>query len=65
MNIMQWMERKAHLQLTQRYTHKKSLKKFGSRARQAARKEIKQLHDRKVFEPISIDQLTKMEKKGR
>jgi len=44
------------------YELMKGLNIFCEKVRQAALKEVKQLHDRKVFEPISIDGLTKFEK---
>ena len=46
----------------QQYGLMKGLKLFGRKGRQAALKEVKQLHDREVFEPTSIDGLTKLEK---
>jgi len=46
----------------QQYGLMKGLKLFGKKGRQAALKEVKQLHDREVFEPISIDGLTKLDK---
>ena len=47
----------------QTYSLKKGIKKFGERGENAASKEIKQLHDRKVFDPIDYDELTVKEKK--
>ena len=41
----------------------KGLKKFGDRGRQAAFKEMKQLHDRVVFKPIIVSELTEQEKR--
>ena len=42
----------------QSYRLRKGLKKFGQKGRDAAYKEMKQLHDRVVFEPIRIEDLT-------
>jgi len=58
-HIMQCMERK--LQFVQRYTLKKSMKKFGNRARQAATSELLQLHKRMVFKPVHRKDITKEE----
>ena len=42
---------------------KKGLLKFGEEGREAATKEIKQLHDRKCFEPINIGDLSNNERR--
>jgi hypothetical protein len=42
---------------------RKGLKKFGQKGRDAACKEMKQLNDRDVFEPIRIEDLTEIEKR--
>jgi hypothetical protein len=42
----------------QSYSLSKGLKKFGHKGRYAAYKEMKQLHDRVVFEPIKVADLT-------
>jgi hypothetical protein len=47
----------------QSYSLRKGLKKFGQKGRDAAYKEMKQLHDRVVFEPIRIEDLTDIEKR--
>ncbi len=47
----------------QTYSLKQGIKKFGKRGVAAAHKEIKQLHDRVVFEPISVDEMTSVERK--
>jgi hypothetical protein len=39
------------------------LKKFGEQGRKAAHKEMKQLHDRVVFKPIHIKDMTVLERK--
>ena len=48
---------------TQQYSLKKGLLKFGEEGREAATREIKQLHDRKCFEPISIGDLNYNERR--
>jgi hypothetical protein len=47
----------------QTYSLNKGLKKFGDRGKDAAQKEMKQLHDRVVFEPILIADMTPLERK--
>jgi hypothetical protein len=47
----------------QTYSLKQGIRKFGERGIAAANKEMKQLHDRVVFEPISIDEMTTVERK--
>jgi hypothetical protein len=49
-------------QFVQSYSLMKGLKKFGGEGRQAAYKEMKQLHDRVVFKPINVSELTEQEK---
>jgi hypothetical protein len=44
------------------YILQKGLKVFGEEGKQAASKEVKQLHDRVAFEPIDVSQLTAQEK---
>ena len=46
----------------QQYGLRKGLKVFGEKGKMAALKEVKQLHDRKVFKPVSIEELSKLEK---
>ena len=50
------------INLIQTYTLKQGIKKFGDDAKQAAFKEVKQLHDRSCFIPIHLDTLTKLER---
>lgn len=50
-------------QFIQTYSLMKAVKKFGGKAKQAALDEMKQLHDRVVFEPISLSEMDPMEKK--
>ena len=45
----------------QTYSSKQGLKRFGEKEKQTVNKEMKQLHNRKVFEPIHINKLTKRE----
>jgi hypothetical protein len=47
----------------QTYSLKQGIKKFGKRGVTAAHKEMKQLNDRVVFEPISIEEMTSIERK--
>ena len=47
----------------QTYSLKKGLKHFGDKGKKAVEKEILQLHNRKVFEPIHTNELTALEKK--
>ena len=50
-------------QFIQTYSLMKAVKKFGNKAKQAALDEMKQLHDRVVFEPISLQDMEPMELK--
>jgi tyrosyl-tRNA synthetase len=50
-------------QFIQTFNLTKGLQNYGEKGKQAAMKEIQQLHERKVFEPISVDALTYMERK--
>jgi hypothetical protein len=47
----------------QTYSLKQGIKKFGKKGIAATHKEMKQLHDRVVFKSISIEAMTKLEKK--
>jgi hypothetical protein len=47
----------------QTYSLNQGLKKFGEQGRKAAHKEIEQLHDRVVFKPIHIKDMTALERK--
>ena len=40
------------------YSLKQGLKKFGTKAREAAFREMKQLHDRKTFQPLHVAELS-------
>ena len=46
----------------QTYSLNKGLKKFGEKGKKASMKELKQLHDRVVWEPLMIAELTALEK---
>jgi hypothetical protein len=54
---------KQNCQFIQTYSLSKGLKKFGQRGHDAAFGEMKQLHNRVVFVPTSIDSLTSLERK--
>jgi len=47
----------------QTYSLKQGIKKFGERGKQAAMKELRQLHDRVVFEPVDVSKLTSDDKR--
>jgi hypothetical protein len=47
----------------QTYSLNQGLKRFGERGRKAAHKEVQQLHDRVVFEPIHVEDMTPLERK--
>jgi hypothetical protein len=47
----------------QTYSLKQGIKKFGEQGIKAVHKEMKQIHDRVVFEPISIEKMTILERK--
>jgi hypothetical protein len=42
---------------------KQGIKKFGSKGVAAAHKELQQIHDRVVFEPIHLNEMTTLERK--
>jgi hypothetical protein len=52
-------------QFIQTYSLKSGLKKFGERGETAATSEMRQLHERAVFEPIRVrvDDMTQLERK--
>jgi len=54
---------KQALSFLQTYSLKAGLKKFGQKEKEAAVKEMKQLHDRVVFKPIRILSMTARERK--
>ena len=45
------------------YSLKQGLKKFGTKAREAAFGEMKQLHDRKTFQPLHVADLLERERR--
>jgi hypothetical protein len=47
----------------QTYSLKQGIQKFGDKGKAAAKKELGQLHGRVVFEPISVQDMTELEKK--
>ncbi len=47
----------------QTYSLMKGMKKFGEKGKRAAYGEVKQLHDRVVFKPINVSDLTQLERK--
>jgi hypothetical protein len=49
-------------QFAQAYSLMKGIKEFGYKGRQATHNEMKQLHDRIVFKPIAIKELSTLEK---
>jgi hypothetical protein len=42
---------------------KKGLKKFGEHGKTAATSKMKQLHERAVFEPIHVEEMTQVERR--
>jgi hypothetical protein len=63
MHTMAGMSDKEACSFIQTYSLNKGLKKFGDRGKEAAHKEMKQLHDRVVFEPIRTAKMTALERK--
>eukprot|EP00957_Ditylum_brightwellii_P112857 8604575-Ditylum_brightwellii.AAC.1 len=47
----------------QTYSLKKGMKEFGDKGKQAVHKELMQLHNQKVFQPIHPNKLTPLQKK--
>jgi hypothetical protein len=62
MGVQQKSSKKGH-QFIQTFNLSKGLQEFGKRGEHAAMKEMKQLHERMVFEPINIENLTSLERK--
>jgi hypothetical protein len=56
------MSKKKFYQLVQRYSVQKGIKKFGKKGKNAAYKEMRQLHERVVFKPIKVESLTRLER---
>jgi hypothetical protein len=68
MNVISLMDMGAldtngHHQFEQASSLAKGIKEFGIKGEQAAMKEMQQLHERKVFTPIDINELTSLERK--
>jgi hypothetical protein len=63
MNSMVGMNDEETFSFIQTYSLNKGLKKFGNRGKDAAQKEMKQLHNCVVFEPILIAEMTPWERK--
>jgi len=57
------MSKKKFYRFVQTYTLNRGIKRFGMDAKRSAFKEMKQLHDRIVFKPVRIEDLTELEKK--
>jgi len=53
----------ANYMFIQTYSLKAGIKKFGEQGRKAALDEMKQIHDRVVFHPIRIDNMSETERK--
>jgi len=52
------ISKKKFYQMIHTYSLNKGLKAFGTRAKQAAYKEMRQLHRRTVFKPVKVETLT-------
>jgi len=65
MAIQQWMQKtvNSQYQFIQTYGLKAGIKQFGEKGKEAAYQEMKQIHDRKVFEPIDASKLSVQEKR--
>ena len=46
----------------QQYQLSKGLKLFGDKGKEVAQSEIQQLHSRKCFKPISVNEMTSVER---
>ena len=56
------MNNKEKYSFIQTYNLNKGIKHFGDEGKKAVYKEMRQLHNRAVFEPIHIDEMTQKEK---
>jgi hypothetical protein len=63
MNSMAGMSNEEACCFLQTYSLNQGLKKIGGRGKDVANKEMKQLHNRVVFEPILIAEMTPLEQK--
>ena len=61
MGISTKKTKKGH-QFTQTYGLTKGIKKFGTKGREAAYEEMNQLHNRTVFKPTRVEEMTQMER---
>ena len=57
------ISKKKFYQFVHTYTLNKGIKKYGMKGKQAAYKEMQQLHKRTIFKPIRIEDLTYLERK--
>jgi transposase len=55
-------EEQAH-QFIQTYSLKKGIKKFGEHGKNAATSKMKQLHNRAVFKPIHVEEMTQVKRR--
>jgi hypothetical protein len=55
-------DEQAH-QFIQTYSLKKGLKKLGEHGKTAVTSKMKQLHERAVFEPIRVEEMTQVERR--
>ena len=62
-NVCQHLDDKMLMMFIQTYSLNKGIKKFGQKGMDAATKEMKQLHNRTVFEGIKIQDMTPLERK--
>ena len=56
-------EERTKKSFSQQYQLQKGLKLFGKQGHEASASELAQLHDRKCFQPLSVDTLTYGERK--
>ena len=61
--VIAWTIDRMNHQFVQTYSLTRGIKTFGEKGRQAAHEEMKQLHDRVVFKPIKIEDLTDVERR--
>ena len=62
MGVIETTVKKNH-QFTHTFSLSRGMKKFGEKDCQAALKEMEQLHERNVFDPVKVDDITTSEKK--
>lgn len=61
--VIAWTIDRMNHQFAQTYSLTKGFKTFGKKGRQAAHEEMKQLHDRIVFKPVKVEELTTVERR--